>query len=442
MATESVSYRRIVAIALPVIAANILLPLQGLVDTAIMGHFQKAVYLSALGLGAAAFSLLYVSVNFLQYATSGLSAQALGAQDYARLQRILWRALLIAASLGCIFWLARHLIIALAQTYFAADGQIADLMGEYMRWRIIGAPLELGIYCTIGWFAGQSQTRAILIQQAVLTGSNIVLSLLLVYGFDMAIRGVALGTVIANLLALSYGLWAVNTRQHSFQLNFLRPDWSRILRWQEIRAVLSLNRDLLIRSTMLVLCISWFSRMGNTLGENILAANVVLFWFLYIAAYALDGIAVAAEGLTGQSIGEGNASRLSLIIRRCTIASLVTALAITLIYSAGFPLFLAVMTDIETVAEIAYRYRWWAIILPIAGVGGYLLDGFYFAATAAAPLRNTMIIIAIITLPLSAWLTHTYGNGGLWLSIYVFLLLRPILLAPKLPSTLRRALQG
>lgn len=440
MVTESVSYRRIVAIALPVIAANILLPLQGLVDTAIMGHFHDAAYLSALGLGAAAFSLLYASVNFLQYATSGLSAQALGAKDYGRLQRILWRALLIATTLGILIMVGQHLIIALAQWYFVADSKTATLMAAYMHWRIVGAALELGIYCTIGWFAGQSLTRLILVQQAILTCSNIALSLALVYGLDMGIRGVALGTVLANALALSYGLFAVTQRQSQHQLSFLRPNWRRIMRWQEIRAVLSLNRDLLIRSTMLVLCISWFARMGSTLGEHTLAANVVLLWLLYIAAYALDGIAVAAEGLTGQSIGEGNTQRLSVIVRRCTIASLIAATAITVLYSISFSAFLALMTDIDIVADIAHHYRWWAIFLPLAGVGGYLLDGFYFAATAAAPLRNTMLTIAVITLPLSAWLTAHHGNGGLWLSIYVFLLLRPLLLAPKLNRTLMKSI--
>ena len=432
MHSTPVTYRRIAAIALPVIAANILLPLQGLVDTAIMGHFPDPSYLSALGLSAAAFALLYASLNFLQYATSGLSAQALGNGDHGKIQRILWRALIIAVLLAGIIIAFQVPIVRLAQWYFDANPHTGELIAQYMHTRIWGAAFELGIYCTIGWFAGQSQTVYLLIQQAVLTSANIALSLLLVYGFDLGIHGVALGTVFANTLAFCVGIIMVVRHQRQNQYHFLRPNWARIFRWSEIRAVLGLNRDLFIRTTMLVLCMSWFQRMGNQLGEAILAAHVILLWLLTIASYALDGIAVAAESLTGQSIGAGDRQQLRNVIRRTTIASIAAASLLTVLYALVFPHYLQLMTNIREVARIAVEYRWWAILLPLAGVGGYLIDGYYFGATAAAPLRNAMLIIATITLPLTWLLTRQFGNDGLWLAIYTFLLLRPIILAPRL----------
>lgn len=432
-----VSYRRIITIALPVIAANILLPLQGLVDTAIMGHFPDPAYLSALGLSASTFALLYTSLNFLQYATSGLSARALGEQDHDKLRRILWRALLIALSAAVVIIAGQRPLIRFAQWYFQADAHTAALMGTYIRTRIWGAPFELGLYCTVGWFAGQSQTLSLLCQQGVLTLSNVIISLLLVYVFDLGVYGVALGTVFANICALALGIAIVCYRQRQVKRRFLRPDWRRIFHFAEICALFRLNRDLFIRTAMLVLCTGWFQRMGSQLGETILAANIILLWLLSVASYALDGIAVAAEGLTGQSIGQNNMQQLRSVICRCSIAGVLAAGLLSCLYAFGFPYYLRAMTDLSQVAALAENYRWWAVLLPLAGVGGYLLDGFYFGATAAAPLRNTMLIIACIVLPAAQYLSVRLGNTGIWLSVYAFLLLRPLLLAPGLMRTLR-----
>ena len=76
-----ISYRRIVAIAIPVIFANLAIPMQSVIDTAIVGNMPEAAKLAGMGLAIQLFSLALVSFNFLQYASSGLSAQALGRQQ-------------------------------------------------------------------------------------------------------------------------------------------------------------------------------------------------------------------------------------------------------------------------------------------------------------------------------------------------------------------------
>ncbi|MFP3570157.1 MATE family efflux transporter, partial [Paraburkholderia sp. SIMBA_030] len=72
------SYKRIVAIALPVLLANLAMPLQSVIDTAIVGNMNDTAKLAGMGLAIQLLSLLLVSFNFLQYASSGLAAQALG----------------------------------------------------------------------------------------------------------------------------------------------------------------------------------------------------------------------------------------------------------------------------------------------------------------------------------------------------------------------------
>lgn len=118
------SYRRILAIAVPVILANLAMPLQSVIDTAIVGNMSATAKLAGMGLAIQLLSLILVSFNFLQYASSGLSAQAVGqlaSQDKAAdnlqvtysspLLSILQRALLLAFGIGAVLLIAKPWLI-------------------------------------------------------------------------------------------------------------------------------------------------------------------------------------------------------------------------------------------------------------------------------------------------------------------------------------------
>ncbi|MEM8759751.1 MAG: hypothetical protein AAGE83_05420 [Pseudomonadota bacterium] len=68
---EALGFARVVSIALPVVLSNALVPLQGAIDTAIIGNLGDATLLAAVTLGASAISLLFSSFNFLQMGVSG-----------------------------------------------------------------------------------------------------------------------------------------------------------------------------------------------------------------------------------------------------------------------------------------------------------------------------------------------------------------------------------
>ena len=106
-ATTRITYARVAAIALPVVLSNAMVPLQGAIDTAIIGNLGEARYLAAVALGATIISLLFVIFNFLQMGVSGLTAQALGAGERRRVMNTLVRAGLIALVIAGLLILFR-----------------------------------------------------------------------------------------------------------------------------------------------------------------------------------------------------------------------------------------------------------------------------------------------------------------------------------------------
>ncbi|MFT5121081.1 MAG: MATE family multidrug resistance protein, partial [Psychrobacter glaciei] len=325
-------YTRIIAIALPVLLANLAMPLQSVIDTAIVGNMNDTAKLAGMGLAIQLLSLLLVSFNFLQYASSGLSAQALGQSvshaDSAEntttkqssliaspLLSILQRALLLAFIIGALLLLAKPWLIDFGLRALSANPNSGLAAKTYLDVRFWGVIAELMNFAFIGWFAGQGKTRYMLYQQGFIALLNIILTLFFVYGLQMGLVGVALGTTIAFWSGVLLALWL--SRQH------LQISWTALFTAdpkhfakEKMLRLFSLNKDIFIRTLILTLSFAWITRLSAQSGDVILAANAILLQVLSISAFALDGVAVSAETLSGQAAGRRDWPRFRIIVKR------------------------------------------------------------------------------------------------------------------------------
>lgn len=435
---EGYGPRRVLAIALPVVLSNVTVPLQGAVDTAVIGNLGSEVYLAAVGLAATLFSLLFGCFNFLQIGTSGLSAQALGARDMGRVVDTLARAFLVAFGIAAVMLLARGLIRDGGLGIFEGSAEARRLAAIYVDIRIWGAPAELANYALVGWFAGQEMTRRLFQHQVVLATSNIALNLFLVLVVGMDVDGVALGTVIASYAGLGYGLRLALGRRRAIAPAW-RPEAARLLQRAPMVALMALNRDIFIRTLLLVGAFAWMTRLGSTLGDATLAANVVLWQFVEIAAYALDGFAIAAETLVGQAMGARSALRLRRAAVETSLWSGLLAVALSAVFVVMAGPVIDLFTTAPEVRALAREYALWAALAPAAGFAAYQLDGVFVGATGSGEMRDAMIVSAAVYYP-SAWImTQGLGNHGVWAGFHLFLILRAVALLALYPRLEARA---
>src|SRR6476659_8106686 len=98
----SLTHRAILAIAVPIMISNVSTPLLGVVDTAVMGRIPDPAYIGAVALGALVFNFVFWGFGFLRMGTTGLTAQALGADDADEIRASLGRAVLIALAVGAV----------------------------------------------------------------------------------------------------------------------------------------------------------------------------------------------------------------------------------------------------------------------------------------------------------------------------------------------------
>ncbi len=437
-------YTRIIAIALPVLLANLAMPLQSVIDTAIVGNMNDTAKLAGMGLAIQLLSLLLVSFNFLQYASSGLSAQALGQLAHATdrpisdktlssnpepspLLSILQRALLLAFAIGAILLLAKPWLIDFGLQALSANPESGRAAKTYLDVRFWGVIAELMNFAFIGWFAGQGKTRYMLYQQGFIAVLNIVLTLFFVFGLQMGLAGVALGTTIAFWSGVLLALWLSRRHLRISWVTLFKADSKQFTK-EKILRLFSLNKDIFIRTLILTLSFAWITRLSAQSGDVILAANAILLQVLSISAFALDGVAVSAETLSGQAAGRRDWPRFRLIVKRTGIVSYGLAIILSIIWWFLMPTYLQLMTNIDTVFALANDYRLYAVLLPLIGVGAYWLDGIFFGLTAGSVIRNAALILAIVFFPLSWLLYQQWDMTGIWLSVWCLLLLRLFIL--------------
>lgn len=434
-ATETPSWnRRIWALAGPIIVSNVTVPLLGIVDTAVVGRLPDPRYIGGVAIGALIFNFVYWGFGFLRMGTTGPTAQAWGAEDPAEIRAVLARALILAFGLGLVLLLLQGPIGTLAFRLLHASAEVEAEGAAYYALRIWGAPAALANYVLLGWFFGLQNARWPLVLQIFMNGLNIALDIAFVIGLGWGVEGVAAATLIAEYATLALGLLLVARRLRGMPEGLAR---AAILDSGRFRRMLAVNRDIFIRTLLLIASFALFTDRSAVLGDLPLAVNAVLLNIVSITAYGLDGFAHAAEALVGGAVGRRSRDDLAGAVR----AAMRWGLGAALMASAGVALFGGLAVDLmTTIGELrvsAREYLPWVAALPAVSVWCYLYDGIFLGATRTHDMRNAAIITTVLYVAALWVLLPLWGNHGLWLALLVMNALRGITLAAYYPRLAR-----
>ena len=418
------THHKVWALAAPMILSNISVPLVALVDSTVIGHLPHAHQLGSVAVGASLYTLLVAVLGFLRMGSTGFAAQAAGRADGDGLRQVLVQglslALLFALLLGLLAIPLSHVALGLMQP----GAELAQGTRDFFTTRLLGLPAALATYALVGWFLGTQNARAPLAILLTTNLLNIVLNLWFVLGLDWGVVGSARASVIAEWVAALLGLALTRPSLRAYPGQVI---WAALARWQNWRPMLSVNRDIFIRSLALQGVFFLITVQGARMGEATVAANALLLNGLLLTAYALDGLAHAVEALCGHAIGAGDRDALRRSLTVASGWSLIASLGFAVLFLFGGHLFIAMQTDIPSVRETAFEYLPYLALLPLIAVWSYVLDGLFIGATRAREMRDAMLLSVLIALPF-AWLARDLGNHGLWLAFLLFMAVRGVTL--------------
>lgn len=438
--TRPLPHRKAAALAVPAIASNIAVPVAGLVDTAVLGHFAQAVDIGAVGLGAAVVATLFWVFSFLRPGTTSLVGRALGAGDEAGAARHLQRAGALATVLSAVWLALQWLIVPAILTVLAPAGTVRDTALDYTLIRGLSLPALLVTLVVAGYFIGAHNTRVPLVVAAATAAINMGLDFVFVGGFGWGATGAAWGTFgsewVGAALAVTL-LWRRLTHEQRHAVldwrdRGLRTGWGALARF---------NAALMARTALLMAVVTFVASVGSRFDTETLAANAIMLQLMHFASYALDGYANAAEALASHAAGRVDPGGLNAAAVASALPMVVIAVALTATYWLARHGILALLTDLPDVSSAALQYWGYIAVFPLLSWGAWWLDGIYLGAGRPGLMLASMLASTLLVfLPILVFGTLATGmltNDHVWQAFLGLNVARQVTLVALYPRLVR-----
>ena len=415
---------------------NVATALIGIGDVWIVGRLEDAAAQGAVDIGARLFALLFTVMNFLKTGTTGLVAQAGTRSGPSEQSAVLLRGMAVAAAIGIGLLLLRPILLPTVLDALGAEGRVYEAAATYAGIRYWTAPGVMLNLALVGYLVGQRRMTAVLIIEVAYNLLNVALGLWFVLGRDMGIAGIGWSSFIAEFAKLALVATLVLRGGEAARLLAVARERA-ILSRASLAPFLAVNRDLFLRTLILTLALAALTRIGAERGAVVLAADAILFQLFIFSALLLDGFENAAQVLNGERAGAHDRVGFVRLTRALLVRGFVAAGLLALAFAFFADPILVSFAATSPVAWEAQRQIPWLVMLPFAGVAGFILDGVFVGASWTRALLLTMIGGTIVY-AVALWLTWPLGNGGLWLSFVLFLIARALFQAMLLPRLVRR----
>lgn len=364
--------KALLTLAFPIVIEEILSTLLQYVDTAMVGR---------LGAEATASVSLTGTVNWLIYslfasfgiAVVAIISTALGARDYPKIEKASSAAFSVSLAAGLVIGVAAVILSPYIPVWMNASKEIRESASSYFA--IISAAIPARAFIIIGSAAMRavkdSRTPMAINLSANLL--NIVLNYLLIYTFELGVKGAAIATLLSYAAgAVALGLIWKKKALISYKAKYLKPE--KELLSESFRICLP------AAATNTTSCLGHivFASLVSSMGTVTFAAHSIALsaeTIFYVPGYGLRG---ATSTLIGISVGEKDEEKFRIIERQ---ASLLTLLMMSVTGALLFFLARPVMSfftpDGEVIREGAEILRLIAFTEPLFGLM-IVSEGIYY----------------------------------------------------------------
>lgn len=425
--------REILRLAIPNIISNITVPLMGIASTFIAGRVagaDGATTIGALSIGVAIFNFIYWNCSFIRMGTSGLTAQAYGADDRREYSLMLWRAVCVALAVGILAF-ALQWPIGEFSLWFMSTGDAGSraMIADYFYTRIWAVPAGILLFAFNGWLTGMQNAVAPMCVAIFVNILHVGFSYLFSIVGSWGLSGIALASVVAQWSGVAVMIVIILLL---YRHRLVKVKLRDVVDVAAMRRFFQINSDIIIRTFCLVAVYTFFTKASADMGDkNILAVNTILLQLFTLFSYMNDGFAYAAEALTGRYIGARDGMSLRRCVKLCVVWCFVVSFLYVGVYVGWWRDIFTLLVDsdtsnVEELIAVAGEYIGWVIAIPIACALPFVMDGIMVGATRSRIMRDSMVLSTIIYFAILYGLGWLIGNNAIWMAFTTFMFVRGV----------------
>ena len=415
-------YRRLLALALPMIIQNIITNSLGLIDTFMVGVLGEGP-LAGVTLANIPIFVVQLMIFGIQSGASILISQYRGKGDTRSIQRVLGLSMYLAGALTLAFCLLVTLAPYRFMGLFGNDPVIVDTAVRYARIVCWSNFFDSFVLMYTGAHRAMGDAKRGMYILAVSMVSNTFLNWVLIFGKlgapRMEVEGAALATLLARVLSFAVMVvWAIRDKKFPIDRKlFLRPGGDMARRFVRVAFPVMCNETLWGLGASMYTTV-----MGHMAGsQEILAAYAIAGNITNLCTVGVFAIANTAAILIGQEIGSGNTDRVHSLGGLLDLLALLFGLVMGLIFwgllhvfviPVLYPLFdlSAQAASICTMMLTVIFLTMWARSFCITNIVGVLRGGGDVKMATIIDL----IPLWLIAVPLTALCGLVWEAGILW----------------------------
>lgn len=420
--TEGKPWEKIVAFTVPMLIGNVAQQLYNTVDSIVVGKYVGDNALAAVGSASPIFNLLLVLFVGISMGAGIMVSQYYGSRDRENLSKTIGSSITLTGTASALLMIVGTVAIRPLLVLLKTPDSIIDWCTSYLLillWGVAGLAYY-NILC--GILRGLGDSLSALIYLLVATVLNIGLDIWFVAGLNMGVAGVALATVIAQLVSAVLCMLKLRKMTELFDLKaqYLKPDGKNIL------TVIRLGLPSGLTQAIFSLAMVVVQSLTNSFGEMIIAANVIIMRVDGFAMMPNFSFGTAMTTYAGQNVGAKQYDRVKQGAKQGTLIAVCTSAAITGLILLFGPYLMGIFTNTRELAVLsadmmkilAVGYIAMAVTQSLSGV----MRG---AGDTLTPMWISMLTTVVVRVPLAyglAYITRTeqLPQGryeSLWISL-------------------------
>ena len=313
---------KLIAFSMPLMLSGILQLLFNAVDLVVVGKFSGSDALAAVG---ATTALINMFINL--FIGVSLGANVLAARFYAsgrekEMSETVHTAIAFALISGVVMLFVGLFFSKGALELMDTPADVIDQSTLYMRIYFLGMPFFMLYNYGAAILRAVGDTRRPLYFLLISGVLNTALNLFLVIVFGLGVAGVAIATVISQMVSCILVLRCLYRTEGCYQLRFSKL----MIKGVYLKQIFQVGIPAGIQSTVItfsnVLLQSSVNSFGSIAMAGYTAANNI-FGFLYVS---VNSISQTCMSFTSQNYGVGKWKRMDRVLIDCIILSVVVTL--------------------------------------------------------------------------------------------------------------------
>ena len=422
--TEGTPWKKIVLFTVPMLLGNIAQQLYSTVDSIIVGRYVGDNALAAVGSASPIYMLLLVLFMGISAGASVMVAQYFGARDREGLSKAIGNCLTLTLISSLLIMAIGYFTIRPLLNLLGTPESIIDWCESYLMVLVMGIAGTSYYYMLTGILRGMGDSVSALVYLLVATVINIVLDLLFVAKFNMGVFGVALATIIAQIVSAILSFFKLVQMRSVFDLNPKYLKLEKQYSGTTIRLGIPSGITQMIFSAAMILVQS----LTNSFGEMVIAANVIIMRVDGFVMMPNMSFGLAMTTFAGQNIGARKTDRVMIGARQGTFIAMGTSFVITGLVVLFGKYIMGLFTKTDELVTLAKNMMMILAIGYVAMAITQCLSGtMRGAGDTMTPMWISIITTVLVRVPIAyaiAYFTRTPEQPtGSYLSIFISLLI-------------------